>query len=183
MIQPTDGIVAIGSGGNYARAAATALQENTELSPSDGGSGGTGWLVDGEHFDSVIIATPAPVAADTLRPVAADASELLGAAESADVILVSLHVAADQWPGRLAGRSGYLVPKPVQRWVTAASFGSQKWSHWRPADGGQILRVSLGRDGQPVLHLDDDEVLRHVLTDLKRHLGVDFAPLEVRISR
>ncbi len=31
--------------------------------------------------------------------------------------------------------SGYLVPKPVQHLVTAASFGSQKWAHWRPADG------------------------------------------------
>ena len=110
-------------------------------------------------------------------------SAVLATAESADVIMVSFHLAADEWPDRLAGRSGYLVPKPVQKWVTAASFGSQKWAHWQPPDGGQILRVSLGRDGQPVLHLSDDEVIDHVLTDMRLHLGVDFAPLEVRISR
>ena len=35
VIQPTDGILGIGSGGNYAIAAARGLADNTELSPSD----------------------------------------------------------------------------------------------------------------------------------------------------
>jgi oxygen-dependent protoporphyrinogen oxidase len=97
--------------------------------------------------------------------------------------MVTLHVRGDQWPDRLRGLSGYLVPKPDQRWVTAASFGSQKWAHWRPPAGGEILRVSIGRDGMAVMHLGDDEVLRVVLDDLDRHLGVRFEPQEVRITR
>jgi oxygen-dependent protoporphyrinogen oxidase len=97
--------------------------------------------------------------------------------------MVTLHVPADEWPARLHGMSGYLVPKPDQHLVTAASFGSQKWAHWQPPAGGQILRVSLGRDGQQVLHLDDDAVVSGVLADLDRHLGVAFAPTEVRITR
>lgn len=35
VIQPTDGILAIGSGGNYAMAAAKALQQHTELAAAD----------------------------------------------------------------------------------------------------------------------------------------------------
>jgi ATP-dependent HslUV protease subunit HslV len=35
VIEPEAGVLAIGSGGNYARAAATALAENTELRPAD----------------------------------------------------------------------------------------------------------------------------------------------------
>jgi ATP-dependent HslUV protease subunit HslV len=35
VIEPEAGVLAIGSGGNYARAAATALAENTELGPED----------------------------------------------------------------------------------------------------------------------------------------------------
>ena len=35
IIEPDDGIVAIGSGGNYALAAARALAQNTELEPKD----------------------------------------------------------------------------------------------------------------------------------------------------
>ena len=97
--------------------------------------------------------------------------------------MVTLHVGADQWPEDLAGLSGYLVPKPVQKMVTAASFGSQKWAHWRPPGGGEILRVSLGRDGLPVLHLSDDEILQITLDELTRHLGVEFSPLETRVTR
>ena len=129
------------------------------------------------------MATPARVTADALTAAAPDAAAALNAAETADVIMVSLHIDADEWPERFAGRSGYLVPKPVQRWVTAASFGSQKWGHWQPPSGGQILRVSLGRDGQPVLQLSDDEVVERVLDDLDLHLGARFTPREVRISR
>ena len=35
MLEPEDGIGAIGSGGIYAQSAAKALQENTELSPAE----------------------------------------------------------------------------------------------------------------------------------------------------
>ena len=35
VLEPEAGVLAIGSGGNYARAAATALAENTELNPAD----------------------------------------------------------------------------------------------------------------------------------------------------
>ena len=144
---------------------------------------GSGWELGGQRFGAVVMATPARVSAHLLTGVAPDAARALAAAETADVIMVSLHIDAAEWPERLAGRSGYLVPKPVQRSVTAASFGSQKWGHWQPPSGGQILRVSLGRDGQPVLHYGDDEVVERVLDDLDLHLGVRFTPGEVRISR
>jgi len=144
---------------------------------------GAGWDVDDQHFGAVILATPAPVASSLLAAVAPEASAALSAAETADVIMVTLHVDGGEWPDRFAGRSGYLVPKPVQRSVTAASFGSQKWGHWQPPDGGQILRVSLGRDGQPALQFSDDEVLERVLDDLSFHLGVQFTPRNARISR
>jgi oxygen-dependent protoporphyrinogen oxidase len=136
-----------------------------------------------DDVDAVVLATSANAAAAALADLAPEATRLLGRAETADVIMVTLHVAADQWPERLRGLSGYLVPKPDQRWVTAASFASQKWGHWRPPAGGEILRVSLGRDGMEVMHLDDDAVLDAVLTDLEHHLGVAFEPSEIRITR
>ena len=72
--------------------------------------------------------------------------------EHADVAIVTLAVEGE-WPARLAGRSGYLVPKPDQGLVTAVSFGSQKWAHWRGE--GELLRVSIGRDGRPLGDRDD----------------------------
>lgn len=146
-------------------------------------AGEHGWVVDGEAFDAVVLASPAARSAELLATVAPDAARLLGAIEYADVTLVRLSVPGADWPARLHGRSGYLVPKPDQRFVTATSFGSQKWAHWRPADGTQILRTSLGRDGLPVRHLDDDEVIHHTIDDLNRHLDLDLQPTEISITR
>jgi oxygen-dependent protoporphyrinogen oxidase len=141
------------------------------------------WIVDDEPFDAVLCATPAPATGRIIEPVAAESAALLSRSETADVVMVTLHIAADQWPAHLAGLSGYLVPKPAQQMVTAASFGSQKWAHWRPPAGGEILRVSLGRDGLAVLHLTDDEIVDITLSELARHLGIGFSPLEVRVTR
>lgn len=140
---------------------------------------GEGWRVGDEVFGAVICAVPADRAATLVDGFPDTARQ----ADRADVVMVTLHVPEAEFPDRLRGRSGYLVPKPVQRDVTAASFGSQKWAHWTPPDGGQILRVSLGRDGAPVLHLDDDQIVTRTLDDLRLHLGVSFSPLEVRITR
>jgi len=147
---------------------------------------GDRWRVGGKSFDAVILSGPTGLAAAALTPVADEGglgAALAAGAPSTDVVIVSLHVDQREWPDRLGGMSGYLVPKPVQRSVTAVSFASQKWGHWHPPDGGQIMRVSLGRQGAPILHLDDDQIVEHALDDLHRHLGVAFSPRQVRVSR
>jgi len=142
-----------------------------------------GWTVDGEPFDAIALTSPARAAASLLATVAPEASRLLSRIEHADVIIVTMSVPAGTWPARLRGMSGYLVPKPVQGLVTAASFGSQKWAHWRPADGSEILRVSLGRDGLAVDHLDDDAAVAAAVDEVGRHLALDLQPSAVRVSR
>lgn len=136
-----------------------------------------------EPFDGVILAVPAPVAARLLgRSADPTAVDGLAGIETADVAIVTLAVDAAMWPDRLRGMSGYLVPKPVQRLVTAASFGSQKWAHWD--DGRQvILRVSLGRDGLGVLHLDDASLVAAAIDEVGTHLGLDLQPSAVRLTR
>jgi oxygen-dependent protoporphyrinogen oxidase len=143
---------------------------------------GEQWRVDGESFDGVVLACPARAASSLLSPFESSAASTLAAIPTADVALLTLAVASDGWPARLRGLSGYLVPKPQQRLVTAVSFGSQKWAHWS-SDDQLILRVSLGRDGLATLHLTNDELLTDALDELRGHLGFDVAPTAVRISR
>ncbi len=145
---------------------------------ADGGR----WRVDGAPFDHVILACPARAAAQLLTEGAPAAAGLLRRIATADVALVTLAVAAADWPARLHGMSGYLVPKPRQRLVTAVSFGSQKWQRWA-VPGRVVLRISLGRDGLPVLHLTDEQLAAAAVGDVGRHLGFDLAPTDVRISR
>ena len=85
------------------------------------------WRVDGAVADAVVLATPARATAQLLTSSAPELARLLAMMDHAGVVIVTIAVA--DWPDRLRGRSGYLVPKPVQRTVTAASFGSQKWAH------------------------------------------------------
>jgi oxygen-dependent protoporphyrinogen oxidase len=144
---------------------------------------GEKWRVDGESFDGVVLACPARVAAALLSTIEPSIASTLTAIPTADVALLTLAVpTAGGWPTRLRGLSGYLVPKPQQRLVTAVSFGSQKWAHWT-IDGHVLLRVSLGRDGASALHLTDDELLADVLDELRLHLKVDAQPTAVRVSR
>jgi oxygen-dependent protoporphyrinogen oxidase len=132
--------------------------------------------------DAVVVASPARHSAPFIHDLDKHAGQLLAEWTHASVVLITLAIPASQWPAHLTG-SGYLVPKPDQRWVTAASFGSNKWAHWRPTDGSMIVRVSLGRDGLDVMHFDDDKLVNLALADMKLHLGVDLQPTEVRISR
>jgi protoporphyrinogen/coproporphyrinogen III oxidase len=142
-----------------------------------------GWRVDDERFDAVVVAAPARATAALMGTVAAAAAEAMARVEEAGVVMVRLAVPGDGWPERLRGLSGYLVPKPEQRTVTACSFASQKWAHWQPADGSQILRISLGRDGMPVDDLSDDEAATRAIDEVGSHLGVDLQPSEVSVTR
>jgi oxygen-dependent protoporphyrinogen oxidase len=133
--------------------------------------------------DAVVLATPAPLAGAVLRDVAPDAAALLAGWEYASVIMITLAVPG--LGGRLQG-SGYLVPKPVQRRVTAASFASNKWAHLQPPGGDALLRVSIGRDGAPPDDLDDEAALQAAVDEVGGHLGVGgsgLQPSAVRVTR
>ncbi|MDP2292559.1 MAG: protoporphyrinogen oxidase [Actinomycetota bacterium] len=143
---------------------------------------GSGWRVNDEHFHAVVLACPAAAAARLLTGAVPDAANALGTIPSADVAMVTLAVRAVEWPRHLFGMSGYLVPKPMQQLVTAASFGSQKWAHWA-VPGSVFLRISLGRDGLPVLHLSDEELLAAAVQEVSRHLGITLQPQHTRVSR
>lgn len=132
--------------------------------------------------DAVVSCAPARHAAELFRSLHPHSAEMLSQWEHAGVVLITMAIPRSQWPSHLDG-SGYLVPKPDQRWVTAASFGSNKWAHWRPDDGSMIVRVSLGRDGLDVMDFDDDKLVNLALADMKLHLSRDFTPSHVRISR
>ena len=144
----------------------------------DGGA----WRVNGETFDAIVLACPAKVTSRLLTELLPDAAGILAAIPAADVAMITLAIPAAEWPDRLRALSGYLVPKPVQRLVTAASFGSQKWTHWA-SPHSVLLRISLGRDGLPVLHLTDEQLLTAATQEVGRHLGLTLQPTHQRVTR
>ncbi len=145
----------------------------------DGGA----WRVNGEIADAVILATSARDAVSVIGRAAPTAIGALNAFEYADVGIVALAVPGSTWSPQLARLTGYLVPRTVGGRVTAVSFGSSKWAHWRPPDGRILLRISLGRDGAPINDLDDTAMIDTAIDEVNRHLRLDLQPSAVRVSR
>ena len=131
--------------------------------------------------DHVVVCSPARHSAGFFAESAPQVSQLLAQSSHASVVMVALAVPKESLPQKASG-SGYLVPKPEQRFVTAVSFASQKWAHLNTTESA-ILRVSLGRDGMPLHEHSDEELTSFVLADLKRHLLVDLEPTALRITR
>ena len=130
--------------------------------------------------NGVVLAVPADGAATLLAPSSA-AAEDLSAIEYTSVTLVTFVFRREDVPGPLDG-SGFLVPRDAGMFLTAASWGSSKWAHW---DDGRhvILRVSAGHTGdQRVEHLDDAEVARLLLADLRTTMGIVAPPVTTRVS-
>jgi oxygen-dependent protoporphyrinogen oxidase len=143
---------------------------------------GTRWRVDDLEADAVIVTAPAWAAAPLVRPVSAAAASQLAGIDYASVALVTLAFDENDIARPLDG-SGHLVPKAIQRHVTACSWGSTKWTGWK-CSGQVILRASLGRDGdRHALEGTDDDLVALAVADLSEHLGIGGDPVEQRVSR
>ena len=165
------------------RASGVTITTSCEVSSIE--RSGAGWLVNGTFADAVVLATPARTTAPLVATLSSDAADVLAKFDHAGVVMVTVALPGDNWPSDYRQRSGYLVPKPVQKYVTATSFGSSKWAHWQPTtpDGGVVLRISLGRDGHDVTDEHDDTLISAALTEVGQHLGFELQPTELRLGR
>lgn len=161
------------------------IRLNTSVSRLHRGDAERGrWLVDGEAADTVVLATPAKPTGPLVADVSAEAAGSLAAFDHAGVVMVTLAIPAADWPDALQGYSGYLVPKPVQKWVTAVSFATAKWAHWRSVDDDTfLLRISLGRDGRNLTAETDEALLAAAIAEVSAHLDLTLAPTAHRITR
>jgi oxygen-dependent protoporphyrinogen oxidase len=128
--------------------------------------------------DAVVLALPAGRAARLLAGVAPEACAELAAVRTASMALVTALLPPGAFDG-LAGTelSGVLVPPVEGRLVKAMTFSSAKWAWVRAAAGGaEVLRLSVGRDGEEqVLQRSDDDLAAAALADAATVLG---RPLE-----
>jgi oxygen-dependent protoporphyrinogen oxidase len=160
---------------------------------------GDGWLVTGEGFapltvDDVVLAVPAGVAADLLRPLAPAASAALEQIRYAGVATVILAYPPSAVPGPLRG-TGFLVPPVEHRLLVGCSWLTAKWPHLTPgadgaggadaAEGAPVLiRGMVGRDGDQAWEaMDDATLVGAVRAELADSMGVRGEPLDVHVRR
>lgn len=151
-------------------------------SPAPGG----GWLVsveggEAESFDSVILATPAPVAGALLGSVQAELSKELSAIAYSSSVTVTLGY--DRAALRLPPGFGFLVPRSEGKRMLACTFVHNKFPHRAPQDRA-LLRCFLGgaRD-EEILSWPEEQIEAAVRKELREILWLTAQPLFCRIYK
>jgi oxygen-dependent protoporphyrinogen oxidase len=122
--------------------------------------------------DAVCLAVPAFAAAQLLRETDASLSEGLDRIEYASTATINLAYRRADIPHPLDG-FGFVVPIIEKRSLLACTFSSVKFAGRAPADH-ILLRAFVGGALQPDLfELDEDEMIRRVLADLRDLLGIE----------
>ncbi len=144
-----------------------------DLILSDGGS---------VSCEGLILATPAYVSADLLRPLTPIAGGLLEMIPYASTATVAMAFSAHDLRGTVEG-FGFIVPRSERRDLIAATWTSLKWPHRAPSDR-ILIRCYVGGVGrEAILDLDDRALLDRVRADLSALCGIRADPLYTEVNR
>ncbi|MBI1295564.1 protoporphyrinogen oxidase [bacterium] len=141
-------------------------------------------LSDGSQITarSVILATPAFVAADLLDDLAPRSAKLLNGIRYVSTGTISLAFRRQDVPDKYPG-FGIVVPRSEARDVNAITWSSTKFNRRAPEDH-VLARLFFGGSRSPhMMDLDDEEILRRVRAELKQMTGVEAEPLFHKIYR
>ena len=166
------------------RLAPTALLTNVTVQAIQREAGS--WVVSAgmqsDEFDSVIIALPAPAAAQVLRMVSPELSAELATIQYSSSITVGLgydrQVRRSLPPG-----FGFLVPRSEGKKLLAATFVHNKFPHRAPEDRALLRCFFAGKNAEDVWQLSDDSIIGIVRNELQQILGLRADPLFARVYR
>jgi oxygen-dependent protoporphyrinogen oxidase len=132
--------------------------------------------------ESVVLATPAYISAELVRPLTPIAGGLLEMIPYASTATISMAFPAVAVAGAVEG-FGFIVPRIEGRDLIAATWSSLKWPHRAPAD--QVLVRcyvgGVGREG--ILQLDDDHLIAKVCAELSGVCRLKATPTYVEVNR
>jgi oxygen-dependent protoporphyrinogen oxidase len=132
--------------------------------------------------ESLVLATPAFVTAELLRPLTPIAAGLLEMIPYASTATVALAYPASVVGGSVQG-FGFVVPRIEQRDLIAATWTSLKWPHRAPPD--QLLaRCYVGGAGrESILEVEDEALVDRVRADLREICGLTAEPTYTEVNR
>ena len=135
-----------------------------------------------DEFDSVIIALPAPAAAQVLRNVSPELSAELGGIQYSSSITIALgydrSVRQSLPPG-----FGFLVPRSEGKKLLAATFVHNKFPHRAPDDRALLRCFFAGNNAESVWPLADSQIIGIVRNELQQILGLRAEPLFARVYK
>ncbi len=159
----------------------TSGQVDLRLNSPIGGLAGQD-VEDLAEADAVVLAVPAFAAAKMLSGQSEEVAGLLGRIEYADVAQVVVELPIDGLE-RVLDASGILFPRVSGMLMTACTWLSTKWEHYR-RDESVLIRMSTGRFGDHRhASLDDGELIGALLAELASVIEFDRPPIATRVIR
>ncbi|MBH0193475.1 MAG: protoporphyrinogen oxidase [Nitrospira sp.] len=132
--------------------------------------------------EAVVLATPAYVSADLLRPLTPIAGGLLEMIPYASTATIAMAYPEQLVMGVVEG-FGFIVPRIQGRDLIAATWTSLKWPHRAPA-GQVLIRCYVGGVGrEAILQLNDTELVAKVRAELSALCGITANPTYVEVNR
>ncbi|HXG20939.1 MAG TPA: protoporphyrinogen oxidase [Methylomirabilota bacterium] len=145
------------------------------------------WIIDCEdgallRADGVVLATPAFQTARIVQALDPQLSRSLASISYSSAATINLAYRREHVPHPLNG-FGFVVPHIEHRAIIAGSFSSVKYAGRAP-ESSVLLRAFVGGALQETLFtLDDQAMEQAVRQELASLLGIQAAPLFVRIAR
>jgi oxygen-dependent protoporphyrinogen oxidase len=132
--------------------------------------------------EALILATPAYISADLVRPLSPVAAGVLESIPYASTATISLVYYAAEVNSRIEG-FGFIVPRAEGRELIAATWTSLKWPHRAP-DQELSVRCYLGGVGrEAILEQDDEHLVRCVRNELASIVGLRAEPHYIEVNR
>lgn len=135
-------------------------------------------------FGAVVIATPAHVASELIRPLSPHAATGIGRLRSASVATVlAAYPASVKQNSPVLQTTGLLLPSGTGRLLKAATFLTNKWPQLADSDH-LLVRLSAGRVGTDEIdHLDDVDLATRLNAELGALAGIDLEAVQIDVER
>ncbi len=163
------------------RLPASALRTNTSVLAVQ--SSQEGWTVTADnsnHFDAIIMATPAQIAAELLRITSGELASELAAIQYTSSVTINLgydRTVRDALPPGF----GFLVPRSEGKRMLAATFVHNKFPHRAPDDRALLRCFVGGARNEQILQTPDEELVRIIRGELHQIIGLTIEPLFTRV--
>ncbi|HQY56900.1 MAG: protoporphyrinogen oxidase [Nitrospira sp.] len=132
--------------------------------------------------EALVLATPAYVSAELVRPLTPMAAGLMDLIPYASTATISLIYPEEAVGNRLQG-FGFVVPRIEGRDLIAATWTSLKWPHRAPPQDVSV-RCYLGGVGrEAILQRDDEALVQCVREELASIVGLQATPHYVEVNR
>lgn len=134
--------------------------------------------------DAVVLAIPARTAAKLIRPVSADAANILERIRYASVATALVAYPLESVKGvRALNGTGLLVPSTRNRLLKAATFLTTKWPHLEDQNYF-LMRLSSGRAGERAIEkLEDFALVEQLHRDLVEATRITAEPVQYFVQR